>query len=315
MSETEAAAAPEATEVDSSSEGAQTADASESQASGGRKASSETDVASILSEDSEGEDEAPEGKAKAEKPAEKRKYRVKVDEAEEEVEEDELLRGYQKAKASDKRFQEAARKEKAISDLLQTLQKDPAQVLKQMGMDFDKLAEERLLAKLEDSMLSPEEKELRDLRSLRERVQAEEKARREQAEAAEREERYTRALEEIDQDIAAALSEAGLKPTPRTLARMAEYMLAAIDSEQGRLPAKDAFARVKEDYAQDVREWLSALPAEQVVQALPKEVLAAIRSHDVAQAKAKLSAPPSREQAAPPRKAKDEWKSLDELLG
>lgn len=270
----------------------------------------ESEETSEGSEGNEGED-TPSQKAQ-----EKRKYRVKVDDTEEEVEEEELLRGYQKAKSSDKKFQEASQLKKQIENLLDVMKNDPARVMSELGVDFKTHAEQYLLAQLEDSMLTDEQRELRDLRALKNSREEELKKQKELLEAQENEAALTKAIDEIDAEVFEALQNAGLKATPRTIARVAEQILASLESEDGRMPAKAALERVKSDYADDVRDWLGALPSAEVVKLLPPEVVAVIRAHDLAQTKGKLSGRPANAQAQPDKKVnKSGLLSLDELLG
>jgi hypothetical protein len=231
------------------------------------------------------------------------KHRVKVDGTEAEVEYDELVRDYQLRKVSDKRLKEAAelaKRVKAEFDQVESFRKDPWAALKQAGQDPYALAEQLLLQKMEWEGLSEAERraQLAELKaqSLEERIGAEEKrakeARSAQAEA--------QALREIDDEIGDALKSSGKKPTPRMIARITETLIAHHErqleglrqqfgdeipeeaySRVQRLPASEAVKRVHREYLGDVAEFLSGMSAAELKQALPREILDALRQAEV----------------------------------
>ena len=114
-----------------------------------------------------------------------KKYKVKIDGEELEVDEEELLRGYQTKKAADKRFQEGAMARKQAEEFVRLLKEDPFKVLSnpQIGHDVRQLAEEFLASQLEEEMLSDEERERREMkRKLQEYEESEKKKKQEQEE-------------------------------------------------------------------------------------------------------------------------------------
>jgi hypothetical protein len=252
---------------------------------------------------------APEAEVPQESVPEPRKYKVKVDDTEEEVDEEELLKGYQKAKSSDKRFQEASqlRKEaQATNDLLRQIRENP-DLLEQLGIDLDGYSEKRLLKQLERSLKTPEELELEEYRTEKQKREAASKQREEEAAA-------HRASEEIDAEISQVLQQSGLNPTPRLIARLAEQMLATMTPDGDRMKAADAFQRVRRDYAQDVSELLENLTPEQLAAEYPS-LVKKLRSHSISQAQQKAvpsfkagSTPkPSSEDKSAKRKSIDDW--------
>jgi hypothetical protein len=222
----------------------------------------------------------PEDAAAAAKKLEK--YKVKVDQEELEVDLDELRRGYTHGKAANKRFQEAAAKEKQVAELIRRAQQGDLGWLKGIVPDeqIRKFAEQELLAHLEFESLSDTEKDLRKERSERERLarqlEEHESAKKQQEQQA----LMSRAFSEIDADITATLKEYGKKPTPRLVRRIAEEMLANLQQEDAKpLPAKDALTRAKRGIEADLQEWLSEASEDELIKALPKTKLDAIRRH------------------------------------
>jgi hypothetical protein len=212
------------------------------------------------------------------------KFKVKIDDAELEVDLEELKRGYGHSKAANKRFQEAAAKEKQVADLLRRAQSGDLSWLKGIVPDekMREYAQQELLQYIEYESLPDHEKELRSERSRREQLEKSLKER-EQAEQAEKEKALmSRAYQEIDQDITGVLKDLGKKPTPRLVRRIAEEMLATLETEDAKpITAKDAFARARHGITQDVQEYLQEVDAAELVKLLPKQKLDAIRQQFV----------------------------------
>lgn len=213
-------------------------------------------------------------------PAPKRKYKVKVEDKEEEVDEDELLRGYSHSKAANRKFQEAAELRKSVDAFVADAKKNPALLKDVLGVDLREWAEQQALAEIEERMLSPEEKELRDLRRFKESQDKTAVEQREAAEKAQREKDRTAAVETIDSEIFDALKEAGLKATPRTVARLAEQMLASLDEQGNRISGKDALKRARGDYQADLSELVDSLDPKQIAELFPS-LLDKVRAHSL----------------------------------
>lgn len=226
--------------------------------------------------------EASQATAMPETAPEAKKYRVKVEGQELEVPEDELIRDYELRRASHMRMQKATEMEKALREEMASSLSDPLKLFQKKGVDPVKWAEDLLLQKLERESWSPEKRELHDaqeqLRQLKEREKAQEEAL-----AKQQQEALTyKAIQEIDGEIGEVLKATGLKPTPRVVARIAEIMLAHLDSADGeRLSADKAYGLVKNEMTTEIGEYLGSLPPDQLMQSLPKSVLDAIRKHEL----------------------------------
>lgn len=210
------------------------------------------------------------------------RYKVKVDTEEMEVDLDELRRGYTHGKAANKRFQEAAAKEKQVSELIRRAQQGDLGWLKGLVPDeqIRKFAEQELLAHLEYEGLSDTEKDLRTERSEREKLAKKVKDYESTREQQESQALMTKAFSEIDADITATLKDYGKKPTPRLVRRIAEEMLANLQDEDAKpLPAKSALARAKRGIEADLQEWISEASEDELIKAIPKEKLDVIRRH------------------------------------
>lgn len=260
-------------------------------------------------------DAAPASEQKAAQEAAKLRFKAKIEGHEEEVEldEDTVKRDYQKWRAADKRFQDAAKMMKELGATkaeIEAFKKDPWGALRAAGQDPEELATQLLLQKLEWEDLSPAER--RAIEAERERDEL--KSDKEKREEAERErvqrERDAQAAQEIDEEIGAALKAMGRRPTPRLIARVAETLIAEHERQIApliakygdskripdeayqalkRLPASEAVSRVHREYLSDISEYLGELPIDEVAKLLPKKLLDGLRERDV---KAVLSQDP-----------------------
>lgn len=253
---------------------------------------------------------------KAAQQAARLRFKAKIDGQEEDVEldEDTVKRDYQKWRAADKKFQDAARMMKemgATKAEIEAFKKDPWAAVKAAGQDPYKLAEALLLEKIEYDDLSPAERRAMELeRELNER-KARDEEREKSAKEREREERDSQAAQEIDEEIGAALKAMGRRPTPRLIARVAETLIAEHERQIApliakfgdvekipehaylalkRLPASEAVSRVHKEYLSDITEFLGEMPIDEVAKLLPKKLLDGLREREV---KAVLSQDPA----------------------
>lgn len=223
-------------------------------------------------------------------PWRKAKHKVKLDGVEAEIDYDELLTGYQKGKVADERFRKADATEKQMANFLTAVKQNPALLIdfaEQLGLS-DKLlgtAEERLVRRYEMEALKaedPEKYELLLAKQERDAMKAAQEKMQKESDASKNREDLERFGQEIENEIIQSLQEQGMKPTPRTIARAAEYLLASLDRPNGRLKASEAFQRVKQDYAADLQEYMTGISDEALASFLGESVMGRLRKHDVA---------------------------------
>ena len=146
-----------------------------------------TDQAETTETTESGEEQTPEQKAMV--TALKKKFKLVVDgeEIEDEVDwndEEGLKKKLQMARAAEKRMSEAKAEKKKAMDIVRQWDTDPEGVLERMGARGREIAEKVLLKQIQDELMSPEERELRDLKKYKEMTEAEKKKATEEAEAA-----------------------------------------------------------------------------------------------------------------------------------
>lgn len=213
------------------------------------------------------------------------KHKLVIDGKEEELDYDDVLSYAQKAKASDKKFSQAAEMRKAVENFMENLQQ---------GQDYDRLvqimgeqravewAEKLLLKKLEYDEMTPEQKRIFELEQRTKSFEEQEKKRKADEENHQRMAARNQAVQEIDTEIGQALQSLGRRPTPRLVARIAEQMLASLSSQDGkRMPANEAMKRVLGEYQQDHAEYFNELSVEEALKVLPKKLLDGIRKAQV----------------------------------
>ena len=246
-----------------------------------------------------------------------RKYKVKVDDQESEVDEDELLRGYQNSKASSKRYQEASHMQKQLEQFIESSRKDPRKMFEVLGINPRDFSEQLLLQELEESLLSPEEKSSRSERQELEQYRLQSKLLKDKEASTQREAEYSRVAEDIDSQIYSILKESGTQATPRNIARIAEYMLAGLDAKDGVMDARTAYGKVRSDVSQDLQELFAQSSTEELVKILPVEFLQSLRQHDIGKARSinlPQSIRPGSKPQAEAKEGKSKYRSIDDLL-
>lgn len=177
-----------------------------------------------------------------------KKFKVKVDNQEMEVDEDELKKGYAHSKAAAKRFQEG-QKMKQQSEAFIKMLKDEGQlfsVLEKLGHNPRNLAEKYLAEQIKTELMDPKD---RELMTYKQKVEAFEKSELDRKEGVKRQEHdklKAKMAQEFTQTFVDALKESGLPPTKPMVAEMAKYIKRAADIGY-KLSPQDAAKLVKED--------------------------------------------------------------------
>lgn len=242
-----------------------------------------------------------------------RKYKVKVDGQELEVDEKELLRGYSHQKAANKILQEGKKARKQAEEFI-TLMKDKGklfEVIQKLGHDPRKLTEEYLASQLEEEMLDPREKEFRDAqKKLRDYEEREKRAQQEQQAKLE-ESLKEKFAKDYNEQFVASLKTSGLPATKQTISEMAKYIHRA--AKIGfKMTTDEAAKLVKEDVQKKVASIVSESDGEVLLQLLGENVANKIRKWDTSRVKSPdqgLRKVAHEEQNSSPRK-RTEYKPL-----
>lgn len=222
-----------------------------------------------------------------------KKYKVKVDNQEREVEESELVNNYQLRQLSDKRRGEADKVLAEYQKLQEVSKKDPIKFMKAMGYDFDNLATSYLAKKAEEAMLDPKERELQAAKAEAAEYKKWVDEQKSMAEKSAAQQTFEANRAAIHQEIIQAIEEAsetlGVPKDEELVIAIAQKMILQ-DRKQKPLNAKEALPRA---YA-STQKWLqgmaSKMEGEAIVKWLGDDVAKKIRKYDLAQLKAKRMA-------------------------
>lgn len=184
-------------------------------------------------------------------------------------------------KSADSKYQEAAKLRKEAQEqmeLLKYAKENPLEFFKVTGINAKEFAERILLEELEDSLLSETERELKKYKKA-EKEQNERKAKEdEQVKLKQQQELEAQYASEVENEILEVLKEQGIKATPRNIAKVADIMLASLESGGSRLHAKDAFSKANESLRAEALEHLTSFSPETIEKDYP-EFYKAVLSH------------------------------------
>lgn len=229
--------------------------------------------------------------------ANKKKFKLKVDGNEEEMELDlndevALTRHLQMSKVAQKRMNEAALTRKQAEQFIQALQNDPMRVLsnpKLMGEEkFQKIAEEFLARKIQEQMMSPEEKRQREMEERLRNYEEQDKQTREKAEQEQVQQLQAHYQEQYTKTITEALETSNLPKNPFTVKRMAQLLQQNIKHGL-ELEPKHLAQLVREDYQREIASLIGSSNPEQIISMFGEEVTNKLRKHDLDNLRQKLT--------------------------
>lgn len=215
-----------------------------------------------------------------------RKHKLKVDGQEIEVDEEELKRGYAHQKAANKKLQAGLRAQREADNFIKLLKTDPIKALSdpRVGHDVRKLAEEYLASQLEDEMLDPKEKELREYRKKLETYEQKEKREKEEAEKRANDALKAKYAKEYSDQFVDALKKTGLPASKPMVAEMAKYIARAAKINMP-MTADEAAKLVKEDMENHYRSLYGEADPETLVKLIGEQGLQKVRGYDTSRLK------------------------------
>ena len=230
-------------------------------------------------------------------PAEVRKMKLKIDNADVEMSESEVIALAQKGRGADRKFQEAAQLRKEAEQTAAYLKANPREALAKLGIDVRKFSEDTLMEILTQEQMSPEQRKAQDMeKKLRGYEKAEKDAKdtrdRQEAEALEGQHMKT-----FDEMFVKALGESGLPKTQYTVKRMAELQLVNIRKGLN-LDAAQLAKLVREDYMSEQKALYGAADGDALMELLGPEI---VKKLSKAQIKKLKSAAPTYSKPTPNR--------------
>ncbi len=202
--------------------------------------------------------------------AEKRKFKIE----DTEVFEDDLIESYKINRKVAKEFDEYRGN---ANKFFEAVAENPEILFKELGKNSREFYQAKLLEFLEqeaeESGLTPEQKELRELKKWREEQEKESKTKKELEEKQKRTQEEARIVAELDNQIAECFRSQGIaKPTVEMVADLAEQMLAEYKHSKKSLHATEALSRAKSSFGRRLQSYTNSNP-EALLDILPQEYL------------------------------------------
>lgn len=202
---------------------------------------------------------------------------------------DAIQRELQKAAAFNQTAQEAAQLKKMYEQEIQRLQSNPWDVLKELGLDPEELNERFLDERIEEMKKTPEQKAdeamKKELAEARQRLKEIE----EKEQSAEEQRKIEAAEASLSEEITEALSaHATLPPTQKTVSRIADALLHAMDfaEENGydanAISVADVIPYVEDEYRKEMRNLLDNAPEQMLEEYVGKQNIERLRKNKVA---------------------------------
>lgn len=225
-------------------------------------------------------------------PQTKKKLKLKVDGEEFEYEldlnnDDELRKHLQMSHAARKRMSEAMEAKRKAIDIVKAFEQDPKSVLQRLGPKGREIAEQFLLEQIQETMMSAEEKELRELRKLKSEFEARQKADQERQQKEAQEAQTSKYREHYQKIFVDALQKTKLPKSDRLVKDMAELQYKSIQLGI-ELTAEDLAQELEARELAKIKSLLDSSEGDQLLSLLGDDIANKIRKSDVAKIKAKL---------------------------
>ncbi len=170
----------------------------------------------------------------------------------------------QKAYAFNEVSQEYATVRKQLNAKIAEWKNDPAQALRDLGVDDLEFSEKRINREVEDLKKDPQQKALEEAQKRVQEFEAKERAATEKAESLEREKQDQEAYASLKQEIQDALSDHPyIKPTELTERRVAD-MMAHYSVKFPEITAAQVIPMVESEMKAEFNDLLEALPEEYI---------------------------------------------------
>jgi hypothetical protein len=215
------------------------------------------------------------------------KVRGKTVEREIDLGDDDFIRNQlQLAEVSKQSMQESAELKKAYQKELERFRQNPWQVLEELGLNPDDLAESRIQQRIEEMKKSPEQLESEKIRAELHAAREEAKKLKEEKEHIEMQKLQEQAAVQIHDEIGKAISTHKTLPnSPYVVKRVADSMLWAMNNGFEDVTADDVVALVDQEMRQEMSQLYDEMPEELLEQFIGKKNIERMRKKRVAQVK------------------------------
>jgi hypothetical protein len=252
-----------------------------------------------------------------------RRWKLKTDGVEEELDEAEVIRRAQRAGSADKRYEDAARMRQQAEGLVRAIQDDPVDLaLRVHGPEkIREMFEKYLVAQIQREQMSPAEREALELKEKLKTYQQQEEERQTKVE----QERVDGLKQEFQgkfrTKITEAISTHGLPDDQESVSRAAFYMqqLLRAGHQADNLPMAEVADRVRQDYARIAKAALAKLDGKSLLGFLGDDIADKFRQADLERVKSGLPNVPGKPVETPISKGEGQprqpqkYISMDEL--
>lgn len=215
----------------------------------------------------------------------KEKFKLSVDgeEIEEEIDfsnKEDLKKRFQLAHAAKKRIAEAVAERKKVFQIGKEFEENPESMLARLGPKGREIAEKFLLSQIKDEMLTPEEKELRELKKYKESTEAEKAKMREAQEKEASAKREAEIANTYQAKFIAALEQSGLPKSPDMVKRMAQMEKKNLEYGLDLTP-KELAEEVKKELINLVKFVAGDADGDQLINIFGEDISKKIRKSDL----------------------------------
>jgi antitoxin component of RelBE/YafQ-DinJ toxin-antitoxin module len=221
-----------------------------------------------------------------------RVFKVKVDGNDMDIDEATLVRDYQTSQSSNKRFQEASQTRAQAEEVLKLFKENPKKAFEKLGINAKDFAEMVLNEHMENEMLSPEQRQLRDYKAQLDQIAADNKKTedgKQQEEATRLEAHY---LADWDRQFTDVLGTAGLPKNANTVRSMAYYMKVALDNGFNDITPAQVVSYVRADYQNSIKELFGSADENTLLSFLGEDMVKKIVKGDLNKHKIVPKVPP-----------------------
>jgi len=191
---------------------------------------------------------------------------------------EDIVRRLQMAEAGQSAMHGKRELEKAYESEIGRLKRDPWEVLKELGLNPDEMAEQRIRARVDEMKKSPEQRQHEQLQRDLEEARAKLKEQEDEAESARFQQLQQEEAGKLEAEISSALdAHTTLPRSPKTVQRVADAMLWAMDNGYENVTAEDVIPSVEDEIQQELNNFMKDLPVELMEKFIGKQSLEKFR--------------------------------------
>lgn len=229
-----------------------------------------------------------------------------------------LKNQFQLAEAARQSMQQSSELKKLYEKEVGRLRSNPWEVLKELGMDPDELAELRIQSRIEEMKKSPEQLERESIQKELQAAREEAKKLKEEKESGEFERMREQAAVQIEDEITQALDAHSTLPKSRhVVKRIADSMLWAMNNGFDNVSAEDVIPMVEKDLMEEFNRFMDDSPEEMIEKFVGKRNIERMRQKRIAKAPTapltqvkQVAKPKEEERPALKKSQRDFFKSL-----